>query len=95
MLNERLTIVMKRATAVTEANKVLTTRVSSVERERDTLRSVIDMERQKAHDMMKIAETARIDAASKEIQLQRYGSMLSLSSCFSPNKLTSPPFLSQ
>lgn len=71
MLNERLSILMKRATAAADANKVLTTRLSSVERERDAYRSIIEMERQKTQEMTKIAEIAKIETASKELQLQR------------------------
>jgi len=71
MLNDRISVMMKRASSVTEANKVLTTRVSSIERERNSLRTLIDIERQRAADMLKVAEAARIDAATKDIQLQR------------------------
>ncbi len=71
MLNERLTIVMKRAAASAEANKVLTSRLGSVEKERDAMRAIVEIERQRAADMMKVAEVARIDAATKDIHLQR------------------------
>lgn len=71
MLNERLTIVMKRAAASAEANKVLTARLGSVEKERDAMRAIVEVERQRAADMMKVAEVARIDAATKDIQHQR------------------------
>lgn len=71
MLNERLTIVMKRASSAQENSKVLTARLGSVERERDGLRAVLEMERQRALDMSKLAETARIEAATKEIHIQR------------------------
>lgn len=67
MLNERLTILMKRATAATESNKVLTSRLGSIERERDGLRSLIDLEREKCRDLMKIAEMAKMEAVSKEM----------------------------
>jgi hypothetical protein len=71
MLNERLTIVMKRASAAQENSKLLTSRLSGVERERDTLRAVVEVERQRAADMGKIAETVRIEAATKDLHLQR------------------------
>ncbi|RYH24236.1 hypothetical protein EON65_16975 [archaeon] len=77
MLNERLTIVMKRASAAQENSKLLTSRLSSVERERDTLRAVIEVERQRAADMSRLAETARIESATKDIHLQRLQSELS------------------
>ena len=71
LLNERLSIIMKRAAASNEANKVLTNRLSSVERERDAVRAVVEVERQRAQDMMKVAEVARIDAATKDLHIQR------------------------
>lgn len=71
MLNERLSIIMKRAAASGEANKVLTSRLSTIERERDAARSVIDLERQRNADMTKVVEAARVEAATKDIQLQR------------------------
>jgi hypothetical protein len=71
MLNERLTIVMKRAAASAEMNKVLTTRLGTVEKERDAMRAIVEVERQRAADMMKVAEVARIDASTKDIQMQR------------------------
>lgn len=71
MLNERLSIIMKRAAASGEANKVLTSRLSTIERERDAARSVIDLERQRNSDMTKVVEAARVEAATKDIQLQR------------------------
>lgn len=72
MLNERNAVIMKRASAAGEANKVLTSRLTTVERERDALRALIEVERQRALDMSKVAETARIEAATKDIQLQRW-----------------------
>ena len=77
MLNERLTIVMKRASAAQENSKLLTSRLSGVERERDTLRAVVEVERQRAADMARLAETARIESATKDIHLQRLQSELS------------------
>lgn len=71
LLNERNAVIMKRASAANEANKVLTSRLSTVEKERDALRALIEVERQRALDMTKVAEAARIEAATKDIQLQR------------------------
>lgn len=71
MLNERLSIIMKRATASNDSNKVLTTRLGSVERERDGLRSLLDMERQKAQDMLKMAEMTKIESVNKDLIIQR------------------------
>jgi hypothetical protein len=71
MLNERLSILMKRATAASDANQVLTSRLSSVEKERDGYRSLVEMERQKTMEMTKIAEIAKIETANKELLLQK------------------------
>jgi len=82
MLNDRISMTMKRATAISEANKVLTSRLSSIEKERDSLRALIEIERQRASDMLKIAETARIEAATRDLQLQRYLSPYLFLFCF-------------
>jgi hypothetical protein len=71
MLNERLSIVMKRAAASQENSKLLTSRLTTIERERDSMKAVLELERQRAADMSKLAETARIEAATKDIHLQR------------------------
>ena len=91
LLNERLAIIMKRAAASNEANKVLTSRLSSVERERDAIRAIVEVERQRAQDMMKIAEVARIDAATKDLHIQRLRTELHEESTDSaPSNTTSP-----
>jgi hypothetical protein len=46
--------VIKRAAAAAEANKVLTTRLSTVKRERDAVRSMINVERQKTVDLSQV-----------------------------------------
>lgn len=71
LLNERINMIIKRASAATEANKVLTERMASVERERDAVRALVNIERQRATDMSSIAEAARVQAATKEIHIQR------------------------
>lgn len=71
LLNDRISAIVKRSTATNEANRVLTTRLSSAERERDALKALVDVERQRATDMLKVAEAARIEAATRDIQLQR------------------------
>ena len=71
MLNERVQMVIKRATSAADANKVLSSRLSSVERERDAVRALINAERQRAEDYGTIAETARAQVASRESELQR------------------------
>mmetsp|Transcript_2324 Transcript_2324/g.3663 ORF Transcript_2324/g.3663 Transcript_2324/m.3663 type:complete len:1405 (+) Transcript_2324:94-4308(+) len=71
MLNERVNMIIKRAGAATDANKLLTSRLGSVERERDAVRALVGLERQRASEMGHIAETARAQAATKELQIQR------------------------
>lgn len=71
MLNERVQMVIKRATAAADANKVLSSRLASVERERDINRALMGTERQQKEEMMSVAEAARAQVASREVQLQR------------------------
>ncbi len=71
MLNERINMIIKRAGAATEANKLLTGRLGAVERERDAVRALVGIERQRASDMSHIAESARVEAATKELHIQR------------------------
>jgi hypothetical protein len=79
MLNERVQMVMKRATAAADANKVLSSRLASVERERDANRALVSTERQRAEEMISVAEVARAQVASREVQLQRF---VSHKSCY-------------
>ena len=72
MLNERVQMVIKRATAAADANKVLSSRLASVERERDINRALMGTERQQKEEMISVAEAARAQVASREVQLQRY-----------------------
>lgn len=71
MLNERINMIIKRASAATEANKLLTGRLGAVERERDAVRALVGIERQRAADMSHIAESARVESATKELHIQR------------------------
>lgn len=71
VLNERVQMVMKRAAAAADANKVLSSRLASVERERNATRALVSTERQRAEDMISVAEVARAQVASREVQLQR------------------------
>ena len=72
MLNERVQMVMKRAAGAADANKVLSSRLAAVERERDASRAMISTERQRAEDMVSVAEVARSQVAAREAQMQRY-----------------------
>ena len=71
MLNERINQTIQRATATSEANSILTSRLNEVEREKDAVRFLIGIERQRAAEMGQVAEAARVQAATKEMQLQR------------------------
>ncbi len=71
MLNERINLIITRATSATEANKALQARLSVVERERDAVRSLIGIERQRAIEMGQVAQAARTQAATMDMQLQR------------------------
>eukprot|EP00981_Chlorochromonas_danica_P011609 scaffold4147_cov154-Ochromonas_danica.AAC.2 len=62
---------MKRAASAQESSKLLTTRLTSVERERDSVKAVLEIERQRCADLVKLVETARVEAATKDIHLQR------------------------
>ena len=72
MLNERVQMVIKRATAAADANKILSSRLLSTERERDAMRSLVSVERQKSTDLSSLVEAARVTAATKDIQLQKF-----------------------
>jgi hypothetical protein len=57
LLGERVSLIIKRAGAATEANKLLTSRLGSVERERDAVRALVGIERQRASEMGHLAGT--------------------------------------
>lgn len=71
MLNERVQMVMKRAAGAADANKVLSSRLAAVERERDASRARSSAERQRAEDYGTLAEVARAQIATREAQIQR------------------------
>ena len=71
MLHERVTMLLKRATAAADASKVMGTRLAAVERERDAMRSVAGLERQKAVDLSSVVELSRAQAATANAQLNR------------------------
>jgi hypothetical protein len=71
LLNERINMIIRRAGAATEANKLLTGRLGAVERERDAVRALVGIERQRAADMTHVAEAARVEAATREMHIQR------------------------
>jgi len=58
-LNERVKMVVRRATAAADANKVLSSRLASVERERDAVRALVSVERQRAEDLSSMTEIQR------------------------------------
>lgn len=71
MLNERIQLIIKRASDASDANKVLSSRLLSVERERNAMRALVSVERQRATEMGQVAETARSQAANRDVQMQR------------------------
>jgi hypothetical protein len=71
MLHERVTMLLKRATAASDSSKVLSTRLAAVERERDAMRAVAGLERQKASDLTSVVELSRAQAATANAQLNR------------------------
>jgi len=71
MLNERVQMVMKRAAGAADANKVLSSRLAAVERERDASLARSSAERQRAEDYGTLAEVARAQIATREAQIQR------------------------
>ncbi len=54
---------------------MISSRLSAVERERDAVRAMLGAERQRAEDMGVVAEAARGETASREMQLQRLRTM--------------------
>ena len=71
MLNERVQAVIKRAGEAGEANKLLSTKLQQVERERDVVRAAVAVERQRSAEMERVAETARAQSAASGAQLSR------------------------
>jgi len=68
-LNERVQMIIKRASAATDANKLLSARLGSLERENDAMRAVVSAERQRSTDMETVAATARGQTALRESQM--------------------------
>ena len=71
MLKERVEMVVKRATHASDANKILSSRLSAVERERDAVRALVAAERRKSEEYGTLIEGARAQVAQKELQLAR------------------------
>lgn len=71
MQNDRIAMLIKRATIATDSSKKLSSQLTAAERERDAMKALLAIERQRATEMTQVAENARAQLASKEIQLQR------------------------
>lgn len=71
MLTERVAALLKRAAAAADATKVMSTRLAAVERERDAMRALAGMERQKATELSSVVEISRAQAATASAQLNR------------------------
>lgn len=82
MLNERVALVINRATAAVESNKALSAQLGAMERERNAVRQLLQAEKQRAAEMGQIVEATRTQLATKDIQLQRYVSFMRLFFCF-------------
>lgn len=63
VLQERLQMVMRRAATCGDGNKVLSTRLTAVERERDALRALVQTERERTMEIETLLQTARTQAA--------------------------------
>lgn len=72
MLTERVAALLKRAASASDATKVMSSRLAAVERERDAMRSLAAMERQKASELGSVVEISRAQAATASAQLNRY-----------------------
>ena len=68
-LNERVQMAFKRAASATDANKLLSARLGSLERENNAMRAVVSSERQRSTDLETVAQTARTQAALQERRL--------------------------
>ena len=71
MLNERIQMIIKRATAAGDANKLLSSRLTSVERERDAMRALVNSERQRATELEHLTQAARLQTAMRDKQISR------------------------
>lgn len=71
MLNERLQMLMKRVESTNDSNKVLYSKLQSLEKERDSLSRLMGIERQRVSEMGQVVEVVRSQMADKEIQLQK------------------------
>jgi chromosome segregation ATPase len=71
MLNERMQLLLKRINELTESNKVMSARITSLEKERDALSRLLSIERQKVVDMNRLVENTRSQLAAKEHELKR------------------------
>lgn len=66
MLDERIQVVMKRASAAADANKILSAQLHSIQVERDAMRALVGVERNRANDQTAVAAAARATAASAQ-----------------------------
>jgi len=66
MLNERVQMIIKRASSATDANRLLSQRLAGIERERDAMRSIVNSERQRVTELEQLTEAARTQTAHIE-----------------------------
>eukprot|EP01035_Chromulina_nebulosa_P019558 gene19558-25458_t len=68
MLNDRQQHLLNRVNELIDSSKVLSTRVTSLERERDALSKLLTTERQRSADMTKLVESVRAQMAKMRFE---------------------------
>jgi hypothetical protein len=63
MLNERITLILTRATSAIESNKMLTAQLGKTERECNAVRSLLQLEKQRTEEQAQITAALRAQAA--------------------------------
>jgi hypothetical protein len=66
MLNERLQLLIKRSTNAIENNKLLAHNLSSIENERDALRTLLSREKQRSVDIETLVHSNRFASGLNE-----------------------------
>ena len=69
MLNERITLILARATSAIESNKMLTAQLGKTERECVAVRSLLQLEKQRTEEQGQITAAIRAQAA-REMQIR-------------------------
>lgn len=72
VLNDRTQLLLKRISDFSESNNILTTRLSSLEREKDTIHKLLENERHKNSDLSKVIEVIRAQLAGKDVATRKF-----------------------